>query len=103
MSWRGRPEASIVRRLQVNVPIYEFECEECGACFEELVAAGAAASCPQCGSKRTRRLYSQVSPPGRQPRGAGVRSDESRRGEREAARQDRLSESRKRRAAGERP
>lgn len=85
------------------MPIYEFECEECGARFEELVAAGSASVCPACGSQRTRRLYSEVAPPGRQPRGAGVRSDESRRREREAARQDRLTESRKRRAAGEKP
>jgi putative FmdB family regulatory protein len=86
------------------VPIYEFECEGCGAVFEELVAASATAvPCPECGSGRTRRLMSAVSPPGRLPRGAGVRSDESRRREREAARQDRLSESRKRRAAGEKP
>ena len=85
------------------MPIYEFECEECGARFEELVAAGDAAACTACGSERTRRLYSTVSPPGRQPRGAKVRADESRRGEREAARQQRLSDSRKRRAAGEKP
>ena len=86
------------------MPIYEFECEECGVYFEELVAAGTAvAPCAECGSVRTRRLISAVSPPGRTPRGAGVRSDESRRVEREAARQDRMSESRKRRAAGEKP
>jgi putative FmdB family regulatory protein len=86
------------------VPIYEFECEECGAGFEELVAVSAAtAPCPECGSEQTRRLMSAVSPPGRQPRGAGVRSDESRRRERESARQDRMSESRKRRATGEKP
>lgn len=94
---------SIGRRLHINVPIYEFECEECRARFEELAAAGAVVACPQCGLERTRRLYSQVSPPGRQPRGAAVRADEARRGEREAARQDRMAESRKRRAAGERP
>jgi putative FmdB family regulatory protein len=85
------------------MPIYEFECEECGAPFEELIAADAAAACPACGSERTRRLLSTVSPPGRQPRGAVVRSDESRRRERESARQDRMSESKKRRAAGEKP
>jgi len=86
------------------VPIYEFECEECGARFEELVAAAAAGqACAECGSARTRRLLSSVSPPGRQPRGAAVRSDESRRGEREAARQDRISESRKQRGLGEMP
>ncbi|HEX5610675.1 MAG TPA: FmdB family zinc ribbon protein [Solirubrobacterales bacterium] len=85
------------------MPIFDFECEGCGARFEELVGADAAAPCPACGSERTRRLYSRVSPPGRQPRGAAVRSDESRRGEREAARADRIAESRKRRAVGEKP
>ena len=86
------------------MPIYEFECEDCGERFEELVAASVGvAACPACGSEATRRLISTVSPPGRTPRGAGVRSDESRRRERESARQDRISESRKRRAAGEKP
>ncbi len=80
------------------MPIYEFECTACGERFEELVGSGeAAAACPRCASRRTRRLISNVSPPGRQPRGAGVRSEESRRREREAARADRIAESRKRR------
>lgn len=81
------------------VPIYEYECEGCGARFEELVATmDADAACPECGSARTRRLIStSLAPPGRQPRGAGVRSDESRRREREAARADRIAESRKKR------
>jgi putative FmdB family regulatory protein len=86
-----------------SMPIYEFVCDECGVRFEELVPAGAEAACQACGAKRTRRLYSAVAPPGRQPRGAKVRSDESRRREREAARQDRLSESRRRRSQGEGP
>ncbi len=86
------------------MPIYEFECEECGGRFEELVAAGAeGVACAECGSTRTRRLVSAFSPPGRQPRGARVRADESRRVEREAARGERIAESRKRRAAGEKP
>jgi putative FmdB family regulatory protein len=86
------------------MPIYEFECEECGARFEELVAAGMSEiACQECGSTRTRRIYSVLSPPGRQPRGGAVRSDESRRREREAARQDRLAESRKKRKLGENP
>jgi putative FmdB family regulatory protein len=86
------------------MPIYEFECEGCGGRFEELVSpAPGATACPECGSTRTRRLISAISPPGRQPRGAAVRSDESRRGEREAARVDRIAESRKKRAAGENP
>jgi len=85
------------------MPIYEFECEACGARLEELVAAEAAVACRECGSVQTRRIYSTVAPPGRQPRGANVRSDESRRREREAARQDRMGESRKRRSLGEKP
>jgi putative FmdB family regulatory protein len=86
------------------MPIYEFECEKCGARFEELVAADVSrVACVPCGSTRTHRIYSTVSPPGRQPRGAAVRSDESRRREREAARQDRIAESRKKRGRGENP
>jgi putative FmdB family regulatory protein len=86
------------------MPIYEFECEECGARFEELVAAGAEGiACAECGSTRTRRLMSSVSPPGRQPRGAAVRSNESQRREREAARVDRIAESGQKRARGENP
>ena len=81
------------------MPIYEFECEECGARFEELVASTEVkVGCERCGSAAVRRLLSNVSPPGRQPRGAGVRSDESRRREREAARQERIAEHRKGRA-----
>ena len=84
------------------MPVYEFECEQCGDRFEEL-APGDTQSlpCPACGSDRTRRLLSPVSPPGRQPRGAGVRSGESRRREREAARGERLTETKRKRAAGE--
>lgn len=86
------------------MPIYEYECGECGARFEELVAAEATrVACAECGSTRTRRLMSSVSPPGRQPRGAAVRSNESQRRERESARQDRIVESRQKRARGENP
>lgn len=86
-----------------QMPIYEFECEDCGARFEELVGAEATAACPACRSERTRRLYSTVSPPGRQPRGAAVRSGESRRREKEAGHQERLAQAQKKRAAGETP
>ena len=84
------------------MPIYEFECGSCGARFEELVLAGTEEmQCPECGAAEARRRLSTVSPPGRQPRGARVRSDESKRGEREAARQARIADARKQRAAGE--
>ena len=41
------------------MPIYEFDCEECGTRFEELVEAGTgSARCRDCGSERTRRAFS---------------------------------------------
>jgi putative FmdB family regulatory protein len=84
------------------MPIYEFECEQCGGRFEELVASvDAAVACPSCGSARARKLISQVSPPGRQPRGAKVKSSESRRRETEAARGERIAETKRKRAKGE--
>jgi putative FmdB family regulatory protein len=84
------------------MPVYEFECEECGARFEELTSSETRSlPCPQCASAQTRRLISPVSPAGRQPRGAGVRSGESQRREREAARGERLAESKRKRAKGE--
>jgi putative FmdB family regulatory protein len=85
-----------------TVPIYEFECEECGGRFEELVAPGTeSAGCPACGTRRSRRLLSSVSPPGRQPRGAKARSSEGTRREREAARGERIAEAKRKRAKGE--
>ncbi|MEZ5077842.1 MAG: FmdB family zinc ribbon protein [Solirubrobacterales bacterium] len=84
------------------MPIYEFECERCGGQFEELVPGDVAPPCPACGAAAARRLLSSVSPPGRQPRGAAVRSDESRRRERESARGERLAAARRKRAEGER-
>lgn len=82
------------------MPIYEFECEECGNRFEELVGSGdAPPGCSSCGAPEPKRLISNVSPPGRLPRGAGVRDADSRRVDREAARSDRISTAQKRRAA----
>jgi putative FmdB family regulatory protein len=46
-----------------QVPIYEFECKECGARFEELVRAGQTAPCPQCKSFEVSKRLSQISEP----------------------------------------
>jgi putative FmdB family regulatory protein len=90
--------------IKPQMPIYEFECKQCGSRFEELLSADPGSPpCPGCGSRRTRRLLSTVSPSGRQPRGARVKASESRRGEREAARAERLAETKRKRAAGEAP
>jgi len=42
------------------VPIYEYECGQCGRAFEELVSFGAdrKVACPQCGSRNTARKLS---------------------------------------------
>jgi putative FmdB family regulatory protein len=84
------------------MPVYEFECQSCGDRFEELVSSETRTfACPTCGSEETRRLLSPVSPPSRQPRGTAVRSGESRRREREAARGERLAETKRKRATGD--
>jgi putative FmdB family regulatory protein len=88
--------------MALHMPVYEFECEGCGQRFEELISGDAAnIACLACGAPDARRLLSPVAPAGRQPRGEGVRSDESRRREREAARGERLAETKRKRAAGE--
>jgi len=42
------------------MPIYEYECEKCRHRFEKLVLAGndAPAECPECRSKKLRKLMS---------------------------------------------
>ena len=43
------------------MPLYEYNCEECGTTFEQLVAArdrDNGAVCPDCGAKRVHRLIS---------------------------------------------
>ena len=82
-----------------SMPIYEFDCRECGARFEELVRAGAGAACPTCGSDDVERRFSPISEP-RVPVGLfGKAAAESnaRRKEREARRQEGFKEDRKRR------
>jgi putative FmdB family regulatory protein len=46
------------------VPVYEFECDRCGARFEALVDAGTEeTSCRLCGAPGSRRLLSAPAPP----------------------------------------
>ena len=84
----------------VGVPIYEFECAQCGTRFEELVPAGQTAPCPQCKSlEEVQRRYSQISEP-RVPvglTGKAAAESNARRKEREARRQEGFREDRKRR------
>ena len=81
------------------MPLYEFDCPDCGARFEELVPAGASAPCPACGGDHVHRAFSSISPP-RAPVGLvgkPARESNARRAEREARRKERFIEERKRR------
>jgi len=80
------------------MPLYEFHCDECGARFEALVAAGGTTDCPACGGERVSRRWSQISPP-RVPvglTGKAAAESNARRKEREAQRRERSKEKRKR-------
>jgi putative FmdB family regulatory protein len=81
------------------MPIYEFECKKCRARFEELVAAGAKAPCPQCKSSEVERRYSQIGEP-RVPvglTGKAAADSNSKRKAREERRQQKFAEDRKKR------
>lgn len=46
----------------MRMPMYEFDCAECGERFEDLVPAGTESiECRHCGSERTRRALSAPS------------------------------------------
>jgi putative FmdB family regulatory protein len=84
------------------VPIYEFDCRQCGARFEELVRAGGTVACPNCSSEEVERRFSPISEP-RVPvglHGKAAAESNARRKEREAKRQEGFREDRKRRREG---
>lgn len=69
------------------MPLYDFRCTDCELTFEELAAPGAAASCPACGSAKTVRLWTPVSPALKlEVRGRAARESNARRADREARR-----------------
>lgn len=72
------------------MPLFDLKCEECSAGFEELVLGDEMPACPECGSRKVRRLYSQISPPARIGlRGLAAKRSDATRREREVARQER--------------
>jgi putative FmdB family regulatory protein len=78
------------------MPLLEFECGKCSSTFEELVSGDDLPACPSCGAAQVRRLYSPISPPRKVGLSRAARKDSDlRRSEREAARKERFSESRK--------
>jgi putative FmdB family regulatory protein len=87
-----------VRPYPSWVPVYEFDCDACGARFEELVPPGGTTPCPACGNDSVRRAFSQIAsaplPVGL--RGRAARESDARRTEREAAKKERFVAERKR-------
>jgi putative FmdB family regulatory protein len=81
-----------------SVPLYEFDCQICGARFEEIVPAGCTAPCPACGGERVVRTFSQIAsqgvPVGMTGRAAA--DSDARRKEREAQKKERFVSERKR-------
>jgi putative FmdB family regulatory protein len=80
------------------VPLYEFDCQACGARFEEIVPAGCTAPCPACGGEQVTRTFSQIAPPG-VPVGLAGRAaadSDARRREREAQKKESFVADRKR-------
>lgn len=86
------------------MPIYEFECGECGERFEELSRAGTeSAVCPACGVAGAERRLSTFGVT-RQPTSAQKRRMEDRRGvDRDGARQRFKSNLAKARKPGNKP
>lgn len=78
--------------------MYEFLCDACGAQFEELVPPGARAPCPACGGEDARRVFSPIADAGTDVglTGRAARESDSRRSEREGAKQERFVAERKR-------
>ena len=84
------------------MPLYEFDCAECGARFEEIVSAGAVIPCPSCSGEQVNRVFSPIAPP-RVPGGLfgkAAADSNARRKEREAQRLDSFKAERKRKREG---
>jgi len=47
----------------MGMPIFEYECEKCGAKFEELISSSKQdeVTCPECGSREVTKLFSTFS------------------------------------------
>lgn len=88
-----------------RVPIYEFECSDCGARFESLVDAGTERTgCAECGAEGAERRFSSFAVTTRQLTPSQRRRMEDKRGTDRGGARKRWGESMKRaRGGGERP
>jgi putative FmdB family regulatory protein len=79
------------------MPIYEFDCAECGERFEDLLPAGAdGAECRHCGSSDTRRVFSAPGAPLKLVKSRGAaRKQEAKNAKLHASTKARFKESRR--------
>ena len=84
------------------MPLYDFACEDCAAQFEAFARPGEAPACETCGSERTRRLFTPISPPAKiGMRGAAARQSNAVRADREHRKKEAFkAERRKKREGG---
>ena len=86
------------------MPIYEFECGECGERFEELVAAGTErTTCPSCGAEGAERKLSSFAFSRQMTPAQRRRAEDARGTDRDGARtrfKDRMAKARERKPGG---
>jgi putative FmdB family regulatory protein len=88
-AWSATPTTIVV------VPVYEFLCPECGTRFEELATVGTdRMTCPNCGSRDSKRVLSQFAEPAHLVKSPGQAR------KMEARRRDRREERSRARARG---
>jgi putative FmdB family regulatory protein len=85
------------------MPLYDFECDECGARFEERTDVDAPPPvCLACASDQTRRVLSGFAGPfTRRPRGVAAQRSDAQRRSREEQRAERREERRRQRGTGD--
>ena len=80
------------------MPLYEFDCDACGARFEELVPPGARRPARPAATSASRACSRAIAEagPGVGLKGGAARESDARRSEREAAKKERFVADRKR-------
>lgn len=80
------------------MPIYEFDCSDCGRRFESLEPVGTeSVACPDCGSQRTARAFSAPGAPMRLVKTpTGARRQEAKNAQLNASAKARFKEARRR-------
>lgn len=79
------------------MPLYDFKCPACGACFEAQVPHGQLPACPSCGAEDAERVFSAFAGPFTSGlRGAAARRSNATRHAREEQRRERREQRRQR-------